>query len=249
MKKALLYVIGIIILSVLFSCKKDEITNSNNLTNDEAAEITASSLSSGNAGSSEQFEDAAKFSEDIINDTISQKASAVYDTTFSVLKDTGRITFNYTFHYQYGMRYNESSHQFEYFMNYDTDGHFQSLRLTSDDSSDGTLVLTGTEQNSDYYYINGNVTRTGEQSTSVNEKKSVSATIIFNFNDIKIRKSDYKLVSGSGDITIKGKTSEGNEFSFAGTIVYKEDGTIILTINGEEYIVDLNSGEIAGEVY
>ena len=244
MKKAFFYVSGIIILSIFFSCKKEQIAETNNLSNDEAAEIAAASLSSGNGGSSSQLEDAAKYSETIINDTLSEKTSETYDTTFTVSKDTGRTTFNYSFHYQYGMQYNASTHRFEYFMNYDTEGKFESLHLYSEDNSNGELVLTGLEQNQDYYLINGNVTRTGNQTVKKQDKKSVSATVILTFNNIKIRKSDYLLTEGSGELTIKGKTSEGAEFSFTGTVVYKGDGTVNLVINGQEYSIELASGEI-----
>ncbi len=244
MKKIVFYVTGIIILSILFSCKKDVISDENNLSADEAAEIAGASLSSGNGGSSGQFEDAVNYSEQIINDTTSQKTSQVYDTSYTVTKDTGRITFNYSFHYQYGMRYNSDTQMFEYFMNYDTDGTLQSLRLYSEDSSEGNLILTGLEQNEEYYLINGTGTRTGNQTISVQEKKSVTTSILINFNDIKVRKSDYKIIEGSGDISIKGKTSEGKDFSFAGTLIYKDDGTIILTLNGEEYVINFASGEI-----
>ncbi len=244
MKKTVFYVTGIIILSILFSCKKDEITDENNLSVDEAAEIAGASLSSGNGGNSAQFEDAANYSEQIITDTISKETLPIYDTTFTISKDTGRITFNYSFHYQYGMRYNNDTQMFEYSMNYDTDGRLQSLRLYSEDSSEGNLILTGLEQSEDFFVINGSVTRTGNQTVSIQEKKSVSTVVIVNFNDIKVRKSDYKITEGSGDISVKGKTSEGKEFLFTGTLIYKDDGTIILTLNGEEYIIDTTSGEI-----
>ncbi len=244
MKKTLLYVTGIIILGILFSCKKDKLTDENQLSAAEAADIAAASLSSENGGSSAQFEDAAKYSEQIISDTTLQKSYETYDTVFTVSKDTGRITYNYSFHYQYGIRLNDNTRNYEFFMNFDTDGTFNSLRLHSEDNSDGSLILTGLEQNEDYYFINGNVSRTGNQTISTQEKKSVSAAVTLNFNNIKIRKSDYKIIEGSGDLTVKGKTSDGQEFSFLGTLIYKEDGTIILTLNGEEYTIDLSTGEI-----
>lgn len=248
MKKALLYITSIIILSGLFSCNKDERIGLNNVSTDEAAEIIAAPLSSGNGGTTAQFEDAAELSEIIYEPSKDNKEES-FDTTFTVSnRDGARITFEYIFHYEYGITYNTDLGMFEFYANFDTDGMLESSRIKIIDNSDGSLNLTGMEQSEDFYSITGTVSRTGTQTTNVNDKKTITSTLDLSFNDILINKSDYKIESGSGQITIKGKTSEGNDFTFTGTLVYKSDGTIVLTINGEEYIIEIESGEISEQV-
>jgi len=241
MKKTLKYLALIIIWTGFYSCNRDK-SNSDSISSDEAAEIIAASLSSDTGGTTAQFEDAAELS-DKINDTANKEE--VYDTTFTVNnRDGARIKFEYTFHYEYGIKYNSDSELFEFYANFDTDGKAESPRVSMVDNSDGSLTLTGLEQSENYYIISGSASRTGNQTISINEKKDVASTINFTFKEIKLKKSDYTIESGSGNITIVGKTSEGNDFSFTGTLIYKSDGTIILTINGEEYVIDVNSGEI-----
>ncbi|MCF6366172.1 MAG: hypothetical protein L3J35_08220 [Bacteroidales bacterium] len=244
MKKTIKYLAIIIIGASFYGCNKNDKTELDNVSSDEAAEIIAASLSSDNGGTTAQFEDAAKLSEEI-NSTQKGIAEEVFDTTFIVSNREGaRITFEYTIHYEYGITYNADSGQFQFYANFDTDGTLESPRVSMIDNSYGTLTLTGLEQSDDFYTISGSASRQGSQTTKTNDGKTVKSTIDLNFDSIKINKTDYSIDSGNGEVTITGKTSEGNDFSFTGTLVYKSDGTIILTVNGEEYIINTASGEI-----
>jgi hypothetical protein len=229
-------------MNLAFSCNKNNETV--NLESDEAAELIAKSISSDNGGSSVQFTDACTYSENIYNPSKMLKDD-IFDTTFVIANQPHtNIQFGYTFYYQYGIRYNQTAGGFEFFLNFDTDGNYNSSRIHSEDASEGNLTLRGLEPNDEYYSVSGTVTRIGNQTTAFKEEKSISSKIVFNFEDILITKSDHKIVSGSGDIKISGKTSTGQEFIFTGSLEYLVNETIILNLEGKVYTIDLNSGEI-----
>jgi len=244
MKKALAYITSIIIFGSIYSCKNDDKTELNNVSTEEASEIVASSLSSDNGGTTTQFNDAISFSEQIYDGTKGIKGET-FDTTITLTNRPGaRITFEYVVHYEYGLSYNNTLRQFELIMNYDTDGNIKSPRIESSETSNGNISLTGIEPINDYYKVSGTVSKEGTYTTSIKDKKSLTCSINLTFSDILIKKSDNTIESGTGTITINGKNTDGESFSFTGTLEYKSDGTIILTINGEEYVIDANSGEI-----
>ncbi len=232
------------LLLILFSCNKDDKNEVTNLEADEAAELAGASLSSDKGGSLSQFTDAIVLSEEIYEDEKSIKEE-IFDTTFTITNLSGAFfTFEYQFHYEYGIRYNTQEGAFEFYMNFDTDGYYESPKVYSEDNSEGNIILSGLEAVYDNCSISGSVTRNGSQTTNFREEKSIKSTITLNYTDILIRKSDLKILSGSGNIEIYGETIKGQKFSFYGTLEYTADETIILTINENVYIINLYSGEI-----
>jgi hypothetical protein len=234
----------VILLMVFTSCKRDNSSTALNLEDDEAAEIVASFICTDNGGNSGLFMDAVFYSENL-DSPEKVFREELYDTTFTITNQAGaKINYSYTVSYEYGFKYNSQMAAFEFYMDYNSNGTYSSARMKSSDSSKGNLILNGLDQDETSYIINGSISRTGNQTTFFRDEKSVTGTLLFNFNEIKIDKTDYEIKSGSGTLTFSGKTSDDLAFSFTGSVEYTANESIILTLNGEVYTIDLISGEI-----
>ncbi len=242
MKKTIYYSTFIIALTVMiFSCKKEEPIQ---LSTDETAEIAASALNSENGGITTQIYDATQLAEQLYAEE-TLKSSVDNDMTYIVSSPDGaRISYNYSFHYNYGMTYNTAIQAFLFYMNFDTDGSYISSRISSNDNSDGRFELTGVEAVNEFYTVSGSATNTGTKTTYLKEDKTVNSTIKFNFSDVKINKSTQKIVEGTASVQINGNLNGGESFTFSGSIEYQSNGTIILIISGEQFIIDVATGEI-----
>lgn len=235
MKKARLLLVTGLFLGILFtSCEKDD-ENNLVMSNDEAAEIVATSLSSSTYGFSTQIEDAAELVDSI---------HIVYnvDSTFTItsLPDS-RMTYEYTVSYSYGIQLN--GFESEFFLNFSTNGEYTAPRATSIDQSQGELVVSNLSEGYSNYLLNGSCSRAGSQTVIVDVENNFSSTIIFVMEDISIDKTSLEILSGSAEVSITG-TSNNASLDMQGSIVFNGNNSATLTINGVVYGIDVENAEI-----
>lgn len=245
MKKIRLLLVTGLFLGILFtSCEKDD-ENNIVMSNDEAAEIIANSLSSSSYGFTSQVEDAAELADSIYQEGKKAKKnmkSVNADSTFTITSPPdSRITYEYTVSYSYGIQMNGIKPEF--FFNFTTTGEYMAPRTTSSNQSQGAFIITNLTVGYNNYLLNGSCSRTGSQTVKVDIEREFSSTINFVMEDISINKTSYEILGGSAEVTITG-TSNNASFDMQGSIVFNGNKSATLTINGIVYEIDLENTEL-----
>lgn len=233
-KNRLLLVAGLFLCIFFTSCEKDDDGNIV-MSNDEAAELIAKSLSTSSYGFASQLEDAAELVDSI---------HVVYsvDSTFTITNPPdSRVTYEYTVSYSYGIQLN--GFDSEFFLDFSNNGEYTAPRTVSSNQSQGELIVSNLSDGYNNYLINGSCSRTGSQTVKINVERDFSSTINFNMEDISIDKTTLEILGGSAEVSITG-TSNNGSYNIQGSIVFHGNKAATLTINGVVYEIDLESAEI-----
>jgi hypothetical protein len=165
-----------------------------------------------------------------------------FDTTFTKSRQGTYRSFNYEVSYGYEILCTNSiPDRLEIEMG--TNGSRENQRFTSDGETNATYTVSGFGAAANYT-LNGNLKRTAISTRKIGEQNSWNSTSDLNLSDILINKETGMVQSGTATYTYSGSGTGGNSFEFTASITFGGEGTAIISINGEEYQVDLNSGEV-----
>jgi hypothetical protein len=92
------------------------------------------------------------------------------------------------------------------------------------------------------YSCTGKSVRTGTGTTKV-KRRDKTYTYVNNitYTAVKMRKSDYKIMSGSGTAHLVGMVTDGDAFDRTATFVFNGNGTYTITLDtGEDFTFNLN---------
>lgn len=228
------------IVSGLFivSCSKDDDTITQTITEEEAVEIAEASLAKQSAGLTETtYEYTKSYEQEIsLNLQCNQQATDSYNVTFnnSIIQAAYNYNWNYTVTCN-GLNIPQSAT-----FNSSGNGTYTTSRIASNDTSTLTATVTGLQPTSTTMNFNATFEREGTKQLTTNQTTRTANT---DFNatlvDLIVGKSDYRIDSGNGMFSLTGSTNQGN-FSYEGTIIFNGDNTAIITLNGNQYTINLN---------
>ena len=230
----IVFAVGLFILFNV-SCEK---TDKNGMTVDLAAELITRSIGSESGGTNQQINEAVQLANTLLDISKSSSTLEAYTVVYESKADSD-LSYFYTFNYSYGLEYNIAYQRFELALACDAVGSYQSTFVSSDDTGSGEYKIHGLEPESKNYVINGTAERIGTQTTTFDGTKTYSSNLEIQFIGVNLNKQTGKIESGDAIINFTGKVSTGEEFSFEGTAVYNNDGTVTLYLNNSTYIIDL----------
>lgn len=233
--------IALIMSMVWTSCENNDTNNASD-TQDIADEIAAS-VGSSNSGITSEIVSTAELTKEYE----SAKSSAIdtlysVDTTITKSSTSGAIiTYNYLYNIKYGYVFDDNGLSNMYY-NSIIDGSFNAPRISSNDNRTSNWVMTGLPVSSSTYILNGTTERTGSSQSRVRNKRSFTSGSEITLTDVKVNKSSLKVVSGTLNWRITG-TMNGQSYSYSAVLVYQDNGTAQLTLDGTTYTINLSTGE------
>ena len=111
--------------------------------------------------------------------------------------------------------------------------------MQSSNAGSRNLVLTGLQPQSASYTLNGAFTRTGSHTSKVRNQNTFDTNVSINITSVTVDKSTMKITGGTGTADVTCEVSNGNSYSFTGSLVFNGNGTATLTINGTDYTITL----------
>jgi hypothetical protein len=228
--------ISILLMAVvaISGCKKDETEIVADATTEEAAAIVATSFCTGSAGTMTQMEDAVGFSQP------EGYKSTLADSTFTITNQAGAIiTYQYAVTYSFGFLTPNT-----YQLAYNSSGNYASPSSLGVITSEGALTISGIIDNSSSFSCNGNAGRNGTFTMKNGNSNSITATVATTISDFKFNKNTGICESGTASVVCSGSTSLGKTFSYSGTLEYLGNYTGSLTLNGQNFTVNLKTGTI-----
>jgi transcriptional regulator with PAS, ATPase and Fis domain len=210
--------------TMLFSCKKENDTVTNTMTDEEAAEVISLAVSDNAQGLATQTTEITARA-----NTYASVCGYSKDSTISRINTTGVYTWNYNFNWQWAVVCTGAIPT-TMNANYKMKGTYSTARMSSNDSAVANLavtnLVTGTQ-----YTLNGTYTRNGSQTSKIRNQNSFTSKVTMNVSNLQVIKTTGQIASGSASVTITGDTSTGNTFSYGGTIVFNGAKTATITLN------------------
>ncbi|MCS4436678.1 hypothetical protein [Aquiflexum gelatinilyticum] len=215
-----------------------EIEPNVSLTEEEAVEIIEGFLAEKSAGMEETTSEYARTYQEEISLNVQcnqQIADSYYFTNNgSVVQADYKYNWNFTLNCS-GLSVPQSA-----VFSSTGSGTYTTARIASDDSSTFTATVTGLQPSSSTMIFNATYQREGTQQLTTNQNtRSLSSDFNASIVDLIIGKSDFEVESGTGSFTLSGSTNQGN-FNYDGSLVFNGDNTATITINGNQYTIDLN---------
>lgn len=220
-------------------CRKEKKEDEQVITTDDAADVVEYSLSSSSGGFAEQVSDGSEYAyEQGLRAGTSLECGVAFDTTVT-RSHTGTITASYTHqrHFLLGCDSASNPVSLEYSGSYS--GNYDGPRMHSSNTGNRNWIVKGLEAGSADYIYNGSFTRSGEHVSEVRNQYTFTSSLSMNTSNLHVAKSDRRIVSGTSSLTLSCMVSNGNTYSFSGSIVFNADHTATLTLNGNTYTIVL----------
>src|ERR1700744_1388620 len=224
---------GLVALVGFSACNKDNSSNNSSgtkatVTEADAAELTSDAVSPATGG----FDAQAKISVSIY---------VKYSTKFSCgEKKDSTITYssptNFIPNYAYTLSWNYeldcvSGVPSQFAFGFTGASKYNGVLMSSSDNSTGSFTISNPGPTSGTYTFGSSYERSGKQTSKVGYQKSFSSDLKITSTNIKIDKVTQEIVSGTGTISITGISSNGNSFSFSGTITFLGNNKATLVLN------------------
>jgi len=238
---SMLFLSGIL----LASCNKDSETTSTSTT-DEVADIIATSVSSDNSGLTDEMQTTVSFVSSTASAGLkSTSLDTLYskDSTFARESQNGAVrSYQYTYRIQYGYIYSLNAPDTLYYL-CDASGEFDGPKMGCSETRQSSWRVTGFEEASSEYQLNGTTSRSGNSQSKVRNKIQATTTSTITMNNVVCDKSTLMVKSGTLDWEISG-TVNGESFSYMAQITYQGNGNAQLSMNGKIYNLNLSTGEV-----
>jgi hypothetical protein len=242
MKKIKLSILGVLLLGAV-ACKKNDnsgVSITGNVSNAEAADMVAGSLSMNSNG-------VANISADATLDATAYINTHVTCGTTKSDSISRQSTAGSAYSYSYNLKYN-------YMVNCVNNvpdnlssslvysGSFSGPNLSSSNSGSSVFTVGGLAPTAKDFVINGEYKRNGSFQSKVDTTNHGSSSIDIVINALTITRPGRNIASGNATVSITGDVPKKGNFSYTGTIVFNGNGTATLTLNGTVYTINLETG-------
>ena len=233
--------LAIIVSLLITSCSDDDDNTMNetqSITEEEAVKIVEASIARESAGVEETTYAYAKTYEQAVSQNV-QCNQAVSDS-YNYSHNSNVIWATYSYNWNFTISCNGLNIPQSATFTSAGSGMYSKPIIKSDDFSTFSATVTGLQPSSSNITYNATFERIGTQQLTTNlNTRSVSSDFSATIVDLIVGKSDYEVDSGTGTFSLTGTTNQGN-FSYNGSIVFNGDNTATITINGNQYTIDLN---------
>ena len=237
--------LSMLVLAV--GCQNDD-EPANAISSDEAALLISSSLASNTSGVSFVSGKSAEVTNGLLADNAGGRVAACglsqnVDLSGSS-PDGAAVTYSYDFSYKFKLNCNTESLPADVSVNLSYSGAFDGPKLAAEHTGLAELVVTGLEETTTDFALNGMYKRSG----SFENKelgKSGNSTIEVTLKDVVIDKQTRKIVSGTGTYALSGTVPDKGDFSYSGSIVFDGADFADLDVKGAKFSANLKNGEVS----
>ncbi|HWB24999.1 MAG TPA: hypothetical protein VG738_05945 [Chitinophagaceae bacterium] len=221
--------LGFFALIFTTSCNKDASSGSSStnttVTEQDAADAITEAVTPESAGLSAQVNDAT-----VIATSNAFTCGTSYDSSIARSSASGAaISYSFTLAWNWKLSCTSPANFTASFNGHTT---YDAPRISSNDSSNGSFVITGLAPADNAYTFNSTYVRNGSEQSKVNNKNSFTSKITITSSNITVDKVTQEITGGTAAATISGESSSGKSFSFSGNITFNGNKKATLQITG-----------------
>lgn len=202
--------------------------------NDDAADELANSLSMGTGGI------AADLSQQTIY-LIENFSNLVCGTPVEEIRqfqlNTGTRSSAYTYNWLVTKNCEGTEDVIEWTSQFS--GTYEAHRLQGSTNGTRTWTATGVGPGNENWVLNGSSTRSGSHQSRERRRRGFDTEVEANFTDITVRKITRTIIGGTVNASITLTGRGGSTRTFNAEVTFDSGGLMYITIDGEEFILDL----------
>lgn len=162
-----------------------------------------------------------------------------FDSSISKTNQSGAtVTYNYALGWEWMLQCEGNNIPNYLDVIFNLTGSYDAPRISSNDKAAGTFSISGLAPAATQYVYSQTYKREGTQQSKVRNKNSFSSTIEINTTNLTINKASGKIVSGTAAVSVSGAASNGNSFSYGGTLTFLGNNNASLVLNnGNTYSI------------
>lgn len=207
----------------LYSCKKDNSSTSDTVTEADAVELTTDAVVSSTGGFSVQVNSSATVYKSSV-----LKCGVEKDSTITKTSVAGATpSYNYSLKWAYVLNCSSSALT----ATLTGTSNYNGLSMSSTDNSSGSFALSGLQLSSSAYTLNSTYTRNGSQTSKIGRNYSFTSNLTITSSNIMVDKTTLLILSGSATVAISGTSSGGSSFTYNGTITFLGGNKATLVLN------------------
>jgi|GEM_PF-508451 len=239
MKTIKLSIMALLLISFMACQKSSDL--STNVTNEQAADIAAGSISFSSNGVGNISDDGSSDASAYVTAKAACGSTKVDSISRSNVAGSAYV-YNYKLKYTYTVNCNSSNipDNLSAAMNYS--GSFSGPNISSTNSGSATFTLAGLTPTATTYVINGDYKRSGTFKSKIDTTNNGTASVDIVITNLTLTKPARVIKSGTAIVTITGNVPKKGNFNFIGNVVFNGDGTATLTIGTTSYSVNLITG-------
>ena len=234
-------VIGATITAVV-ACKKAQLSTMD-APNDDAAIIIAEALATNNYGASNITQDISNNAIKLANKSNTFCGLSVTDSIVRKSTLGGNFNFDYKLKYTNKLNCNTSNLPNNITGSLTYTGKFTGPKLISNYNGNRTYRINGLSSTAENHIINGEYKCYNNYKFKTDTTNKGTANIYFGVKDLVVSKLNHTIISGSAMIMVTGSSSKKANFTYNGKLTFNASSAI-LTLNGDEYHIDINSGNV-----
>jgi hypothetical protein len=213
-----------------------------NVNSSQAADMISTSISLNSGGVLNIVGDIALNARAFV-DTHLACGSAKTDSVTRTNTQGATTTYNYNAKYLYTLLCNSSNQPdtLTGVVSYAT--IVNSPRLSSNNSGSTNFIVSKLNVDSNAYSISGEYKTSGSFQSKVDTAYAGSNNVDIVLNNLSVTKYYRMISSGSAIFNLTGTVPKNGNFSYTGTIVFNNNNTANVTLNGTVYIVNLLTGQ------
>lgn len=231
-RKVLLFIsVAFACIVLATSCKKDSGGSSSDaVSQDDAAETITQAVTPESGGMVAQVDNSVT-----ITANYTLPCGESFDSSISATNPVGSLI-TYSFNLAWNWMLKCSTAEFDF--NFKGSSMYDAPRMSSNDSSNGSLKITGLETSKTNYVVNTSYVRNGSQQSKILNKNSFTSKINIASEDIMVDKATQEIISGTASVSISGASTSGKSFSYDGAITFNGNKSATLVLgNGNTYSI------------
>lgn len=224
----------------LYSCSDDENGTSVSQQEQDAVDAITYSLQSDSNGLAKSVESASMYASDenLYGKTVSLECGVPYATTYNETWSGTNYSYDYSISRNTELTCVEGAPSaLAYNATYE--GVYDTPRMSSDDNATLQWTLSGLDASAETATLDGSYVRNGSQVSKVRNQNTFTSTLTYDLEAISVNKSTHEIASGTASLVFNGLSSNGNSYSYNGSVVFNGNGSATLTINGNTYNIQL----------
>ncbi len=232
-----------LVTSLFFSCKNDDGDVDTGLSNEEAAEQSASIISSDIDGITR---DVDILYQDLDSRSAEDGRIAVcdtgYDTTIVYNYEGANVTFDFSGTYGYSFICSNNIPS-ELSLDFTSQVEYEGPRVMTSSASEGNLtagnLILGTA-----YDVDGTFVTTGSLIQKQRNQNTFEGSTNVTMTDVMVNKATRQIESGSATLNSTGTSSNGGSYQFTASVEFMGGGVAIVTVNDTQFSIDITTGEV-----
>ena len=235
-------IIIVVIITGIAACKKAQVTTVNT-SNDDAAVILAGSLASSSYGMSGLTTDISTNTSVLANSNLNCGAVVIDSATCKNFPGMP-ATYNYKLNYTNKLNCNADNLPDNFNQSLTYNGNFSGPRLMITNTGTTSYRIAGLTPASSVHVFNGEYKNSTHFKFKSDTTNNGIANIYLGIKNLTVSKATHVIMSGTAMVIITGNSSKKSNFTYNGSLTFNGANTASLNLNGNDYTIDLYTGEM-----